>query len=186
MKRLMIPLGALALVTASLLRADWSVSDVGAWSKDWPAELDSLRGQSRTIIGGLVELEKHLLVFQSREEFERAWPHLLKVKSPGAPIILRKSPMTHWHFGEIPAGVLVHAPPRDSRQAEKPIDRATSVHDRWMWTRYLEVAVDGEIVDLNRIRLPPDTPIIDLRFDEPETPPVSPDADQKTETATPK
>ena len=34
----------------------------------------------------------------------------------------------------------------------------------WMYTTYIELVVDGEIVDLNRIPLPPDTPIIDERF----------------------
>ena len=30
----------------------------------------------------------------------------------------------------------------------------------------IELIVDGEIVDLNRIPLPPDTPIIDERFND--------------------
>jgi hypothetical protein len=34
-------------------------------------------------------------------------------------------------------------------------------------TIYVELIIDGEIVDLNRIQLPPDTPIIDDRFKEP-------------------
>jgi hypothetical protein len=33
-----------------------------------------------------------------------------------------------------------------------------------MWTSYIELVVDGRIVDLNRIPLPVDTPIIDERF----------------------
>jgi len=33
-----------------------------------------------------------------------------------------------------------------------------------MNTTYIELAVDGKIVDLNRIPLPSDTPIIDERF----------------------
>ena len=36
-------------------------------------------------------------------------------------------------------------------------------------TIYIELIVDGEIIDLNRIQLPPDTPIIDERFKEPES-----------------
>jgi hypothetical protein len=34
---------------------------------------------------------------------------------------------------------------------------------------YIELIVDGEIVDLNRIPLPPDTPIIDERFKDGKT-----------------
>ena len=33
-----------------------------------------------------------------------------------------------------------------------------------MWTTYIELIVDGDIVDLNRIPLPADTPVIDMRF----------------------
>jgi hypothetical protein len=37
---------------------------------------------------------------------------------------------------------------------------------KWGHTTFLELVVDGEIVDLNRIPLPPDTPIIDERFQD--------------------
>jgi hypothetical protein len=36
---------------------------------------------------------------------------------------------------------------------------------RWLWTTYIELIVDGHVVDLNRIPLPADTPIIDRRFE---------------------
>jgi len=38
------------------------------------------------------------------------------------------------------------------------------VRTKWSNTTYIELVVDGEIVDLNRIPLPPDTPIVDERF----------------------
>jgi hypothetical protein len=31
---------------------------------------------------------------------------------------------------------------------------------------YIELIVDGDVVDLNRIPLPPDTPVIDERFQD--------------------
>ena len=37
---------------------------------------------------------------------------------------------------------------------------------RWMRANYVELIVDRRIVDLNRIPLPADTPIIDKRFEE--------------------
>ena len=40
---------------------------------------------------------------------------------------------------------------------------------RLMRTNYIELIVDGKIVDLNRIPLPADTPIIDKRFIEEQT-----------------
>jgi hypothetical protein len=36
---------------------------------------------------------------------------------------------------------------------------------RWMNANYVELVVDGKIVDLNRIPIPADTPIVDERFD---------------------
>jgi hypothetical protein len=33
-----------------------------------------------------------------------------------------------------------------------------------MWTTYIVLIVDGQTVDLNRIPLPGDTPIVDERF----------------------
>src|SRR5262249_51552667 len=103
--------------------------------------------------------------FTKREEFEAAWPHFLTVKSKGAPIILVRAPKTD--FFEIkPAGVLIHSPPphQDKRvHPEEPID-STDIRARWMWTTFIELVVDGDIVDLNRIALPADTPIIDERF----------------------
>jgi hypothetical protein len=38
-----------------------------------------------------------------------------------------------------------------------------------MNTTYIELVVDGEIVDLNRIPLPADTPMIDERFTDGKT-----------------
>ena len=111
--------------------------------------------------------------FTQREEFESAWPHLLKVKSKGAPIILVRGPKTD--FMEVkPAGVLIHSPPAGQRDnpatPEAPIPAQTNVRVRWMNTTYIELVVDGNIVDLNRIPLPADTPIIDERFTPPPRP----------------
>jgi hypothetical protein len=91
----------------------------------------------------------------------------LEVKTKGAPVVLVRSPANHWHFGKIAAGVLVQSPPPqagDPASAGEPIPSATNLRIRWMWTNFIELVVDGAIVDLNRILLPADTPIIDQRF----------------------
>ena len=98
-------------------------------------------------------------VHKAREEFESAWPHILKVKSKGAPIVLRRGP-SFWLGKEANAGVCIHTPP----QGEAPITGDQVTGGRWEQTIYIELIVDGEIVDLNRIPLPADTPIIDERF----------------------
>ena len=158
-------LAAIAIFATDRVRADWSVSATGAWPESWPEELEPLRKQAGTIQGSLLDLVIHRIPFTKREEFEAAWPHLLKIKTPGAPVVLLKSPHTHWHFGKTPAGVLIHCPPggREPAEGASPT-KATSLTDRWIHTNWIELAVDGQIVDLNRIVLPPDTPIVDQRF----------------------
>jgi hypothetical protein len=126
---------------------EYGVSNTGTWPKTWPEELEPLRKQAQTYDGPIDQL-RYLIPFTKRVEFESAWPHILKVKSKGAPIILMRGPRTDF-FAIKPAGVLIQMP--DQRGGRDSI--------------VIELAVDGEIVDLNRIPLPPDTPIIDKRFD---------------------
>jgi hypothetical protein len=140
--------------------ADYSVEDRGSWPESWPKELEPLRGQARTLEGPLLPLLHYAIPFTKREEFEAAWPHLLKVKSPGAIIVLRRGP-SFWLGSESNAGVCIHTPPA----GEQPADATKGQTDAHK-TIYIELIVDGQIVDLNRIALPPDTPISDERFKE--------------------
>ena len=150
----------------SIAYADYEFDNQGDWPRDWPKELEPLRPHARTLVGPIVPQPHYEIPFTSREEFEAAWPHLLQVKSKGAPVILVRGPKTD--FMEVkPAGVLIHSPPAGTdRQAnpEAPIPGVTNVRERWMNTTFIELVVDGTIVDLNRIPLPADTPIIDERF----------------------
>src|SRR2546423_6428911 len=111
MNRRIALLAAIACcAVCSALYADYSVWDKGMWPKSWPKELEPLRKQARTFEGPRVLYRFYLIPFTKREDFESAWPHLLKVKSKGAPIILVRGPKTD--FFEInPAGVLIHSPP---------------------------------------------------------------------------
>jgi len=90
-----------------------------------------------------------------RQEFESAWPQILKVKSKGAPVRLVRGP--NFFLGaHSKAGVVVHCPPPG--KAGNPAIPEAPI--------YIELVVDADIVDLNRIPLPADTPIIDERFKE--------------------
>jgi hypothetical protein len=154
----------------------YMVSAEGAWPAAWPRELEKLRKQSRTLVGPMLDQSHHVIPFTKREEFEAAWPYLLKVKSKGAPIILVVHHPETDFFGVKPAGVLIHSPPAPPAgkpaTPEAPIEGVTSVRERWMNTTFIELTVDGTIVDLNRIPFPADTPIIDERFnDAKSTPP---------------
>jgi hypothetical protein len=150
MKRTIAVLAAIAFCAVGPVYADYSVTDKGTWPKSWPKELEPLRKHASTFEGPLAAHQHYAIPFAKREELESAWPHILKVKSKGAPIRLVRRP--NFFLGEhIKAGVVVHAPP-----ADQPDDPAHKT--------YIELVVDGNIVDLNRIPLPADTPIIDERF----------------------
>jgi hypothetical protein len=156
----------LLVALGSVARADYSVWDRGVWPESWPKELEPLRKQARTFEGPIMPERRYLIPFTKREEFEAAWPHLLEAKTKGAPIILLRGPKTDF-FEVKPAGVLIHGPAADKNgpfNAEAPLPGAKDARTKWMSTTYIELVVDGEIVDLNRIPLPKDTPIVDERF----------------------
>jgi hypothetical protein len=166
MKRTIAILAFLAFcVTCSATYGLYTVEDRGAWPNTWPKELESVRKQARTLVGPMVDSRHYLIPFTQRDQFEAAWPQFLKVKSKGAPIVLVRGPKMD--FFEIqPAGVLIHSPPagNDTRvNPEVPIPGVTGM-ERWMNVTYIELVVDGNIADLNRLPLPSDTPIIDERF----------------------
>jgi len=166
MKRTIALLAAIAFCAVCPAYALYSVSNEGKWPKSWPKELEPLRKQARSAVGPTIAQEHYDIPFTKREEFESAWPHLLKIKSKGAPVILMRGPDT-WLGNKINAGVRIHCPPAktDKRaNPEEPLPGDRGVRQRWMWTSYIELVVDGSIVDLNRILLPAETPIIDERF----------------------
>jgi hypothetical protein len=136
------------------VHAEYSVKPQGTWPKSWPRELEPLRKQARTFEGPLAPYQHHAIPFTKREEFEAAWPYLLKVKSQGAGIRLVRAP--NFFLGDhSKSGVVVHCPlpPGQASKNADPKDQT-----------YIELIVDGDIVDLNRIFLPADTSITDERF----------------------
>jgi hypothetical protein len=167
MKRSLICLATLVLSLIGSVYADYSVNDKGIWPNTWPKELEPLRKQAHTLVGPMVETSNYVIPFTKREEFEAAWPFILKVKSPGAPLILRR-PSASDFFKVLPAGVLIHSPPAGSGQAIDPKLPLTTANFRQhlVSTTYIDLVVDGDIVDLNRIPLPANTLIIDERFTE--------------------
>jgi len=164
MKQAIAILAAIVLISACPLFADYTVENRGSWPDDWPKELAALREQSRTLEGPIRPSLHYAIPFTKRDEFEAAWPHLLKVKTKGAPIVLRRGP-SFWLGEGKNAGVCAHTPPGD----QAPLAVGKDANGSWEKTIYIELIVDGEIVDLNRILLPPDTPIIDERFKEGKT-----------------
>lgn len=169
MKRILAMVVAIAVCLVGPAYALYSVSEHGDWPKSWPQELEPLRAHSRTLVGPQFAARHFAISFSNRDEFEAAWPHLLAVKSKGAPIFLVRG--ENFFLGEgKQAGVVVHCPPEgqwdNPATPEAPIDGVQEPHMRWMNTNHIELVVDGDIVDLNRIPLPENTPIIDERFEE--------------------
>lgn len=162
-------LAAIAICAAGTVYGLYEVYDYGAWPKSWPQELEPIRKQSRTLVGPQIASRHYQIPFTKREEFEAAWPHFLKVKTKGAPIILVRGPKTDF-FAVEPAGLLIHTPPsavdeKVKEGFEVSVEDAKDAHGKWRTdATYIELVVDGKIVDLNRIELPADTPIIDERF----------------------
>ncbi len=153
---------------STITYAMYSVHEQGAWPESWPEELEPIRAQSRTLVGGAIDRPIHELLFDDREDFEAAWPHILKVKSERAPLILLRAPSESLGT-TVKAGVRIWCPPKmakDVSMKETPIPGDRPVRSRWMRTRFIELIVDGDIVDLNRIPFPEDTPIVDERFVE--------------------
>ena len=169
MTRKTLVLGILALLSLGpVAYAMYEVMDHGDWPPSWPRELEPLRKQSRTLVGPTLPHRHDQIPFTQREQFESAWPALLKVKTSGAPIILTRPGVNF--LSVKPAGVLVHEQlERSDGKGGSPIEGVDNVREKWMYTTFIELAVDGSIVDLNRIALPQDTPIIDERFTAPAT-----------------
>jgi hypothetical protein len=170
MKRTITVLSAAAACAICLTAyAVYQVTDSGAWPKGWPAELEPLRQQARTLQGPQVPNLHYAIPFTNRAAFESAWPHILKVKSKEAQLILVRGP--NFFLGDNrKAGVVVHCPPaaQDDKTAERgaPTTGGNGERGSRGMAYSIELVVDGKIVDLNRIPLPADTPIVDKRFSE--------------------
>jgi len=132
----------------------------GTWPKSWPKELEPLREKAWTwehIVGGI----SYDIPFPNREVFESAWPHILKLKSKGAPITLLRGP--HVRAWTLTARSPKHKPKLKTAGVIIRLPRENVSKGPLSNTR-IHLVVDGDIVDLNRIPLPADTPIIDKRF----------------------
>ena len=192
----------------------------GTWPDSWPKELEPYRGQAKTIaIASGIQENVYEIRFENREEFEKLWPIILKLKDKKAPLRLRrieKSFKKGWLFNSEKPVVRVFshvypawpirrpgfrelrpAPPwpdsiksptgelpeyvarSEDGNAWIPVEKEKPRDFMWSWVEEgkprgpmyrarteIELVVDGTIIDLNRILLPPDTPIIDRRFEE--------------------
>ena len=163
MNRIIALIAAIALGAAGAAYALSFLSNTGDWPKDWPKELEPLRKQARTLVHADAQSRHFGIAFTKREELEAAWPHILKVKTKGAPVFLVRS--SGFYLGEnAKAGIVIHSPPLNKLDEVETPNDSPDMRTRWQYTNYIELVVDGDIGDLNRIPLPADTPIVDERF----------------------
>ncbi|AQT68112.1 hypothetical protein STSP2_01267 [Anaerohalosphaera lusitana] len=187
----------MAVLVSSLTFSYVGVDNKGTWPKSWPEELESLRDQSRTVdvLHGIKE-KVYEIPFTDADQFARAWPHILKVKTPGAPLILEKAPSMYCVSGtccsagarilapsNLYVGELTAGPPwPENLKTPKGSLPEYVIHEEGKWIPAdpnrqkgdyhsrlrartdIVLIVDGDILDLNKIPLPPHTPIIDNRF----------------------
>ena len=128
-------------------------SEHGAWPDTWPKELEPLRQQAVSGRGGTFMSPFHEIKFSKddRETFEATWPHMLSLKSEGTTLILIDGNHYYQNTDDVVAGVRI-SPPMDG--AKSGLLSQTRI----------TLMVDGNVIDLNRIKLPPNTPIEDARF----------------------
>ena len=154
MKRATVLVAAIVCCTVRSVYAESVGGPGGAWPKSWPKELEPLRKQAWTWEHGLIMLPGYDIPFANRDESESAWPHILKLKSKGAPLTLLRGPQHLLVQPAKAAGVRILSRGGKAPEGGGP---PSTVYE-------IQLVVDGDIVDLNRIPLPPDTPIIDKRF----------------------
>lgn len=223
MKRIVIALAALVVVFGA-----WDAlaliipSDEGKWPATWPKELESLREKSKTLdVATGIQEHIYTIPFETRDEFEKFWPILVALRTPGSPLTLSRAGVTDSGWGqfvsnakpsvrikgptggyaggtaniggqidlkELDVGTMLFAgapwpkallgpqgelpeyvtavPIEDGKIAWEPVD-LTVDKARGFLNRArvdIELVLDSEIIDLNRIRLPQDARIIDRRF----------------------
>jgi hypothetical protein len=194
------------------------VDQGGEWPSNWPGPLEEFRARAESSYSGMptgtpINEAIYEFSFKNREEFARAWPALLKIKSKGGTLCLMKcSPASPDMTGAAARTdgpkVMIFAPPGGPWQKADGLSSPAWMEDmespdgvvpmcvgqRFLtgnsdepWIAidlgkgkrddldeyHLERArvdltlyVDGDIIDLNSIRIPSDTPIVDRRFDD--------------------
>ncbi|UCH35864.1 MAG: M48 family metalloprotease [Armatimonadota bacterium] len=184
---------AIGVVTALAVAPLWALVGYGsvkAWPKSWPPKFNAHLHRALEIspfTGGPAEV-LYDIHFDSREEFERLWPAVLKVKTAGAPLTLKtfKPIEAHAMAGDFytkPYLRILVPPSNPPRKLEivrlpsgEPAEYVRLEEEGWRPLQPGQRAgycarartdvvlhVDGTVIDLNRIPLPGNTPIVDER-----------------------
>src|SRR5258708_4199665 len=75
------------LLTVGVASALVMTQDKGTWPADWPKALEPLRANARTIeVANGTQENVYEITFTDRDTFEKIWPTILALKTPGAPL----------------------------------------------------------------------------------------------------
>jgi hypothetical protein len=186
-------------ITASLTLASVITWRKGKWPGPWPKQLKEYQQQAMVIeIAEDIQETVFEISFEKRDEFEKAWPEILELKTRGAPLILEKGPSEYKISGttvetgvrilwpsmqsvKMDDGTILRASPIDFSSLKSPSGGLPEyvIAKNGKWVPYddkeqkeprhrarvdIVLITDANIVDLNRIPLPANTPIIDRRF----------------------
>ena len=218
-KPTIILFAVMTMLASSRCFAMVTVSETGKWPDSWPKELEPYRKQARSReIAAVYSENVYEIRFENREEFEKLWPIILKLKDKKATLRLRSiqkpikkgglfnsdRPLVRVFSHVHPARPIRYPGGRELRPAPPwpdsikwstgelseyvarsedgntwiPVEREEPRGFMWIPDAVrkppprgfmyrvcteIELVVDGRIIDLNRIALPPDTPIIDRR-----------------------
>lgn len=112
-----------AVLVTSICSAEWLVSNTGNWPKSWPAQMEPLRSQSRTLLHD--DYTMYHVRFTGRAQFEAAWPHFLSIATDGSPVTLSRG-HDRWTAVDFNAGVVVFTP--NTGQMIVPGDKQTTIY----------------------------------------------------------
>jgi hypothetical protein len=99
------------------------VSDTGDWPKSWPAQLEPLRSQSRTLRHDGYTM--YHVPFTDRAQFEAVWPHFLSILDDDSQLTLSRG-HDRWTAVDFDAGVVIFTP--NTGQLIVPGDKKTTIY----------------------------------------------------------
>ena len=102
MKRIIVVLALFVVLFGALdARALIIPSNEGKWPATWPKELESLRKRSKTLdVATGIQEHIYTIPFETGEEFEKFWPILVALRTPGSPLTLSRAGQSDTGWGD--------------------------------------------------------------------------------------
>ena len=96
-------LAAFFLYSSNSTKAAVFTQNTGAWPKNWPAELEPFRAKATTLgVGTGIQENIYTIPMETRADFEKIWPLLLKQTTPGSRVrLLVKGQPQHPSWGDL-------------------------------------------------------------------------------------